>query len=89
MGLIPKWVSEFPGQFWKTITGIDEPVETAPGYKTGIGNWFSNVGSGIKDTVEPVLSGVRKALSPTVIWLVVIAVVALILFKNYKKILTS
>jgi hypothetical protein len=85
MGIIPKWVSEFPEQFWKTITGIDKPVETGEGYKTGIGSWFRNVGSGIKDVVEPVLQGARKALTPTIIWLVVVAVIALFLFFGFKK----
>ena len=41
----------------------------------------------ISGTTRPVLSGIRSALTPTLIWLLVFIVIALIIFKNYKKIL--
>ena len=45
------------------------------------------VGTTVKAVVTPVLAGARSALTPTIIWAVVIIIVGLILFKNYKKVL--
>ena len=43
------------------------------------------VGDTVKGVVAPILSGARKALTPTLIWLVVFTVIALILFFSFKK----
>lgn len=86
MALFPRWLKEFPGEFWRTITGQDEPVAIGE-YKTGISNWISNIGTGIKDTVEPVLEGARKALTPSVLWILIVALLALWIIGGFKKIL--
>ncbi|MBA7659359.1 hypothetical protein ES703_67336 [subsurface metagenome] len=73
MGIFPKWVSELSWQdFWG---GVKEDVAKIP----------KTVGSTVKDVVQPILAGVRKGLTPTVIWIIVIAVIALILFTYFKK----
>ena len=73
MGIIPKWVSELSwGDFWG---GVKEDAAKIP----------KAVGDTISGVAKPVLSGARSALTPTVIWLVVIAVIALILFTYFKK----
>lgn len=43
----------------------------------------------ISGTTKPILSGVRSALTPSIIWALVIIIIGLIIFKNYKKILGS
>jgi len=75
MGIFPKWVSELSFRdFWG---GVKEDAVKIP---TVIGDTITGV-------VKPILSGARKALTPTIIWAVVIIIIGLILFKNYKKVL--
>lgn len=75
MGVFPKWFSEFQiSDFWE---GFKKDAQKIP----------STIGDVISSVTKPILSGVRSALTPTMIWLLVIAVIGLILFKNYKKIL--
>jgi len=73
VGLFPKWIKEF--SFKDFFGGVKEDVAEAP----------KKVGEGIKNIVEPILSGARKALTPTVIWLAVIAVIVLILYTYFRK----
>ena len=75
MGLLPKWVSEF--SFKDFFGGVKEDIVKIP----------EVAGKTIKDVISPVLAGARSALTPTIIWAVVIIIVGLILFKNYKKVL--
>lgn len=73
MGIFPKWVSELS---WKDFWGgVKEDVAEIP----------KKVGGTITGIVKPVLAGARKALTPTIIWIVAIAVVVLILFTFFKK----
>lgn len=75
MGLFPKWVRELSWtDFWG---GVKEDAAKIP----------TVVGGVIKGVTKPILSGARSALTPTIIWLLVIVIIGLILFKNYKKIL--
>ena len=75
MGLIPKWVSEL--SFKDFFGGVKEDVARIP----------KIVGDTISGISKPILAGARSALTPTIIWAVVIIIVGLILFKNYKKVL--
>ena len=73
MGIFPNWVKELSfSDFWG---GVKEDAAKIPGV----------VGKVIKGVAKPVLSGARSALTPTIIWLVAIAVIALILFTYFKK----
>lgn len=75
MGIFPKWVKEFS---WADFFGgVKEDAVKIPGI----------IGDTLKGVVKPVLSGARSALTPTIIWAVVIIIIGLILFKNYKKVL--
>ena len=71
MGIFPKWFKEF--RFSDIWGGVKEDVVGAT----------KHVGTGVKS----ILSGVRSVLTPTIIWLVVIATIVLIIFKKYKKVL--
>lgn len=73
MGLIPDWWKEF--SFRGFFQGVKEDAAKIPG----------TVGNVIKGVAKPILSGARSALTPTIIWLVAIAVIALILFTYFKK----
>ena len=73
IGEPPNWFSEFS---WKEFFfGVKEDVKKIP----------KIVGDTISGVAKPILSGVRSTLSPTIIWLVVITIIALILFTYFKK----
>ena len=73
MGIFPKWVSELSwADFWG---GVKEDAKKIP----------KVVGDTISGVAKPILSGARSALSPTIIWLVVIVIIGLILFTYFKK----
>lgn len=57
---------------WK---GVKEDVVKIP----------ETVGKTVEGIVKPVLGGARKALTPTLIWVVILAVVALILYTYFRK----
>jgi len=69
MSFLPKWVSEF--KFSDMWTGV----------KADVVNATHHIGEGVKST----LKGVRGILTPTLIWLAVIAIVALVLYKKFKE----
>lgn len=71
MGIFPKWLSEF--RFSDMWGGMKEDIAGAT----------KHVGTGVKS----ILSGVRGVLTPTIIWVVIIAIIGLIIFKKYKKVL--
>lgn len=73
IGETPKWFKEFS---WREFFfGVKEDVKKIP----------KVVGDTISGVAKPILSGARSALSPTIIWLVVIAIIGLILFTYFKK----
>ncbi len=73
IGSAPNWFKEFKwSDFWG---GVKEDVVKIPAVVGGV----------IKGVTKPVLSGARSALTPTIIWIVVIVVIALILFTYFKK----
>lgn len=73
MGILPKWVSELS---WKDFWGgVKEDVAEIP----------KTIGGTITGVVKPILGGIRKAFTPTIIWIVVIAVIVLLLFTYFKK----
>lgn len=77
MGLFPRWLKELD---WKDFFhSVGEDAKKIPKIAGGI----------ISGTTKPILSSVRSALTPTLIWLLVFIIIALIIFKNYKKILGS
>ena len=79
IGSTPKWFSEFS---WKDFFGgLKEDVVKVPKI---VGTVIGDTISGIS---KPILTGARSALTPTIIWAVVIIIIGLILFKNYKKVL--
>ena len=67
----PKWFKDFK---WSDLWG---------GIKEDVAGATKHVGTG----VQSMLAGVRGILTPTIIWLAVIAIVGLIIFKKYKKVL--
>ena len=69
--LRPKWWGEF--SFKGFFGGVKADV--VKGVKT------------VQGSAKEVLKGVRGVLTPTIIWLVVLAVIGLILFAWFKKIL--
>ena len=71
MSIFPKWLKEF--RFSDMWTGVKADVVSS----------VKHIGTGVQST----LGGVMKIFTPTIIWLVVIAVVGLIIFKKYKKVL--
>lgn len=85
MGLFPKWVSEFPNQFWRTITGKDETVAVGD-YKTGIQNIFNNIGTGIKDGAKVVSDTAGRLLGGFLPTLVVIAIILITILFLWKKV---
>jgi len=75
MGIFPNWLKELD---WRDFfRSVGEDAKKIPQITADI----------ISGTTKPILSGVRSALTPTLIWLLIFIVIALILFKNYKKIL--
>ncbi len=74
MGIFPNWWKEFS---FKDLWG---------GVKADIIKIPTIAGNTLKDIVSPVLAGARSALTPTILWAVVIIIIGLILFKNYKKV---
>jgi len=71
MGIFPKWFSEF--KFSDLWGGVKEDVVGAT----------KHVGTGVKS----ILKGATSILTPTIIWVVVIAIIGLVIFKKYKKVL--
>jgi len=71
MGIFPDWVYELK---FSDFWG---------GVKADIAKGATTVGTSAK----AVLKGATSALTPTVIWLVVLAVIGLILYAWFKKIL--
>lgn len=71
MGIFPDWVYQL--KFSDFWGGVKADV--VKGVKT------------VQTSAKAVLKGVTSALTPTVIWVVVIAVIGLILFAWFKKIL--
>ena len=70
MGLFPKWMGEFK---WSDFFGgVKEDV--VKGAKT------------VQTSAKAVLGGVTSALTPTVIWLVVILIVGLLLYGWFRKV---
>ena len=65
----PKWVKEI--DVGDFFTSV----------KTDLVKGAQTVGSGLKG----LLKGIRNILTPTIIWLIIIAVIALILWKQFKK----
>lgn len=75
MGIFPDWLKELD---WRDFfRSVGEDVKKIP----------KITGDIISGTTRPILSGVRSALTPTLIWLIVFIIIGLIIFKNYKKIL--
>lgn len=71
MGLLPKWCYELK---WSDFFGgVKEDI--VKGAKT------------IQSSAKAVLSGATSALTPTVIWLVVLAIIGLLLYTWFRKIL--
>jgi len=73
MGIFPDWVYELK---FSDFWG---------GVKADISKGATTIGTSAK----AVLKGVRGVLTPTVIWLVVLAITGLILFAWFKKILKA
>ena len=73
MGLIPKWVKEIDVRDF--FRKVGEDAKKIP----------SIIGDTISGVSKPILSGARSALTPTIIWLVVIIVIGLVLFTYFKK----
>ena len=71
MSIFPNWLKEF--RFSDMWGGVKADVVSAT----------KHVGTGVKS----ILSGATSILTPTIIWLVVIAIIGLIIFKKYKKVL--
>lgn len=75
MGIFPKWMKELD---WRDFfRSVKEDALKIP----------KIAGDIISGATRPILSGVRSALTPTLIWLLVFVIIGLIVFKNYKKIL--
>ncbi|MBA7497075.1 hypothetical protein ES702_07684 [subsurface metagenome] len=73
VGAAPDWFKEFK---WSDLWGgVKEDAAKIP----------KAVGDTISAITKPILSGVRSALTPTVIWLVIIGIVALLLYTYFKK----
>lgn len=69
MGLLPKWVYEFK---WSDFFGgVKEDI--VKGAKT------------VQTSAKSVLAGATSALTPTVIWIVVILIVGLLLYTWLRK----
>lgn len=87
MGIFPKWLSEFPKAYFATFKQAAK--ENWPEFKKEVGLGAKAVGetasSIVEGVVKPILSGVRSALTPTVIWLVIIGIVSLLLYTYFKK----
>ena len=71
MGIFPKWVKELK---WSDFWG---------GVKEDISSGTKAIGG----TVKSALGGVRGILTPTIIWIFVVLIIALIILVNYKKVL--
>lgn len=71
MGIFPKWVYELK---WSDFWG-GVKQDIVKGAKT------------VQTSATAVLKGATSALTPTVIWLVVLAIIGLVLFVWFKKIL--
>lgn len=75
IGATPKWLKELDWRdFFRTV---GEDAKKIP----------KIVGDVVSGTTKPILSGVTRAFTPTIIWALVIIIIGLIIFKNYKKIL--
>lgn len=75
MGIFPKWLKELD---WRDFfRSVGEDVKKIP----------KIAGDIISGTTKPILSGVRSAFTPTLIWLLIFIIIGLIIFKNYKRIL--
>lgn len=68
-----RWMADF--SFGGFVEDVKEDTVKIPGI----------VGKTVTGIVKPILSGARKALTPTLIWLVVFAVIGLTLFFFFKK----
>ena len=71
MGIFPKWVQELK---WSDFWG-GVKQDIAKGAKT------------VQTSAKAVMKGATSALTPTVIWLVVLVIIGLVLFAWFKKIL--
>ena len=69
MGIFPQWVKEL--KFSDFWGGVKQDI--VKGAKT------------VRSSAKAVLKGVTSALTPTVIWLVVVAIIGLLLFVWFKK----
>ncbi|MBA7497087.1 hypothetical protein ES702_07696 [subsurface metagenome] len=75
MGFFPDWLKHLD---WRDFfRSVKEDAQKIP----------KIVGDIVSGTTKPILSGVRSAFTPTLIWLLVFIIIGLIIFKNYKKIL--
>ncbi|MCK4825214.1 hypothetical protein KA005_56215 [bacterium] len=79
MGLIPKWVWEFPGQFWATLK--ENASENLPEFR-------DEVIGGVKAVIQVPAKIVEVAIKPLNRPLIIVGVLALILLIFWKK-LTS
>ena len=71
MGLLPNWVKEI--DIGDFFRGIkDDAIAGAKSFGTGTKN---------------VLGSVRGILTPTILWIFAIAIIGLVILKNYKKVL--
>lgn len=68
-----RWMADF------SVGGFVEDVKEDTVKIPGI------VGSTVTGIVKPILSGARKALTPTLIWLVVFIVIGLVLYFFFRK----
>ena len=71
MGIFPSWAKELR---WADFFG-GVKADIIKGAKT------------VQSSATAVLKGATSALTPTVIWLVVLAIIGLVLFAWFKKIL--
>lgn len=71
MGIFPQWVKELR---WADFWG-GVKADVVKGAQT------------VQTSAKAILKGATSALTPTVIWLVVLAIIGLVLFVWFKKIL--
>lgn len=79
MGLIPKWVGQFPSSLWETF---QESAKVGwEGFKGDISTGTKTVVKGVETTVK----GILGWFTPTVIIVMVVLLFVLILWKQVTK----
>lgn len=77
LNLRPKWFDEFS---WKGVFGgVKEDIVKIP---TVIGKAAGDI---IEGSIKPAFAGVRKALTPTLIWAIVLIIIGLLLYTWFRK----